>query len=206
MSPPSFTDSGLAGSVAVVSGGSRGIGRAIVETLAAAGMTVTFTYRAHAAAAAEVVAAGAPGNISAEAVDVRDAAACAAFVERILDRTDRVDLLVNNAGVIRDNPVGLLEDEDVRVVLDTNVVGAFNLTRAVVPAMIAARRGKIINLCSLMSEASRPTTGNYTAAKGGLKLLTKAMCVEWGPHNIQANGIGPGYILSDLTRHLTERP
>src|SRR5204863_8798551 len=139
---------GLSGGVAVGTGGSRGIGRAIVEVLAAAGMEVVFTFRENAAAAAEVVAGGPVGKIKAEPVDVRDARACAAFTEKLIERAGHVDVLVNNAGVIRDNVLGLLEDEDLRVVLDTNVVGTFNMTRAIVPHMISQRRGKIINISS----------------------------------------------------------
>jgi gluconate 5-dehydrogenase len=90
--------------------------------------------------------------------------------------------------------------------IDVNLSGAFLVAQAVAAGMVARRRGKIINICSLMSEGGRPTTGNYMAAKGGLKMLTKAMTVEWAKHNIQANGIGPGYILSDMTAHLAEKP
>jgi gluconate 5-dehydrogenase len=93
-----------------------------------------------------------------------------------------------------------------REVIDTNLTSAFLVTRALVPAMIARRRGKIVNICSLMSELGRPTTGNCAAAKGGLKMLTRAMATEWAKHNIQVNGIGPGYFLTDLTRPLAENP
>ena len=132
MNSPSLTDSGLAGGVAIVTGGSRGIGRAIVETLAAAGMDVLFTYVQNNSAANEVVAQGKPGQLTAERVDVRDSAACAALVEKLYDRTGRLDLLVNNAGIIRDNPLTAMDDDAVQAVLDTNVTGAFNMARAVV--------------------------------------------------------------------------
>ena len=116
-----FSDSGLSGGVAIVTGGSRGIGRAIVEILAASGMEVIFTYRDNAMAADAVLAANPGKKISAEQVDVRDSAACAAFVEKIIERTGKIDLLVNNAGIVRDNLLGMLEDDDVKAVLDTNV-------------------------------------------------------------------------------------
>src|SRR5262245_9771396 len=126
MNSPTITDAGLTDGVAIVTGGSRGIGRAIVEILAAAGMDVVFTYREKAAAASEVVAAAGNGaKVTGEAVDVRQAEACATFAEKIFDRTGRIDLLVNNAGVIRDNPLAALEDDDVRTVLETNVTGTF---------------------------------------------------------------------------------
>ncbi|HEY0944482.1 MAG TPA: SDR family oxidoreductase [Opitutaceae bacterium] len=113
-----------------------------------------------------------------------------------------IDILVNNAGIHRYAPLAEMDLARWQEVLDVNLTGAFVVAQAIVRGMIARRSGKIINICSLMSEATRPTTGNYTAAKGGLKMLTKSMTVEWAPYNIQANGIGPGYILSDMTRHL----
>src|SRR5438093_11389450 len=128
-------DPGIAGKAVLVTGGSRGIGRAIVELLAAEGADVTFFYRDNAAAADEVVAAGRAGGakVTAMQVDIRDSAACAAAVEGCAERCGRIDILVNNAGVTRDNPLAAFEDEDVAVVLDTNVTGVFNVTRAVVP-------------------------------------------------------------------------
>ena len=142
MNCPDIADAGLSGGVAIVTGGSRGIGRAIVEVLAAAGMDVVLTYRQDATAAAEVVATGQGHRITAEPLDVRDAGACAALVEKVVDRAGRIDLLVNNAGVIRDNPLTIIEDEEFRVVLETNLVGTFNMARAVAPHMIAAAPGQ----------------------------------------------------------------
>jgi 3-oxoacyl-[acyl-carrier protein] reductase len=205
MNPPNLTDAGLEGRVALVTGGSRGIGRAIVETLVAAGMTVAFTYRENATAAAEVVAAGPPSRISAEAVDVREAGACAAFVEKVAETAGRIDLLVNNAGVIRDNTLGLLEDEEVRVVLETNVTGAFNMTRAVAPYMISARRGKIINLSSVSGEKGGRGQTNYAASKGALNGFTRALAVELAPRGITVNAVAPGVIETDLSRAVREQ-
>jgi 3-oxoacyl-[acyl-carrier protein] reductase len=205
MKAPTLTDAGLAGGVALVTGGSRGIGRAIVETLAGVGMTVAFTYRENAAAAAQVIAAGPPSRMFAEAVDVRDAAACAAFAEKVVDRTERIDLLVNNAGVIRDNTLGLLEDDDVRVVLETNVTGAFNMTRAVVPFMISARRGKIINLSSVSGEKGGRGQTNYAASKGAINAFTRALAVELAPRRITVNGVAPGVIETDMSKEVRER-
>jgi len=173
MNSPNLTDSGLSDGVAIVTGGSRGIGRAIVELLAASGMDVIFTYRENAAAAAEVVAAGKGSKITAEVLDIRDAPACAAFVEKVVDRTGRIDLLVNNAGVIRDNPLTNLDDEDLRVVLETNVTGTFNVTRAVAPFMISKRKGKIINISSVAGEKGGRGQTNYAASKGAINAFTR---------------------------------
>ena len=155
MSAPSLADSGLKDAVAIVTGGSGGIGRAIVQVLAAAGMEVVFTYHRNAPAATEAAQQRSGGKISSESLDIRDAAACSALAEKVFERSGRIDLLVNNAGVIRDNPLTALEDADVRFVLETNVLGAFNMTRAVAPFMISKRRGKIVNISSVAGENGR---------------------------------------------------
>jgi 3-oxoacyl-[acyl-carrier protein] reductase len=206
MKAPTLMEAGLSGRVALVTGGSRGIGRAVVETLAAAGMTVAFTYRENAAAAAEVVAAAGcdSSKVFAEAVDVRDSSACAAFAEKIAERLERIDVLVNNAGVIRDNTLGLLEDDDVRVVLETNVIGAFNMTRAVVPYMISARRGKIINVSSVSGEKGGRGQTNYAASKGAVNAFTRSLAVELAPRGITANAVAPGVIETELSRAVRE--
>jgi 3-oxoacyl-[acyl-carrier protein] reductase len=202
MNSPSFTDSGLAGGVAIVTGGSRGIGRAIVETLAAAGMDVLFTYVQNNSAANEVVALGKPGQLTAERVDVRDSAACAAVVEKLYDRTGRLDLLVNNAGIIRDNPLTAMDDDAVQAVLDTNVTGAFNMARAVVPFMISQRRGRIINISSVAGEKGGRGQTNYAASKGAINAFTRALAVELAPRNINVNAVAPGVIDSEMSREV----
>ena len=205
MNSPSLMDAGLSGRVAIVTGGSRGIGRAIVELLAAASMDVVLTYREDSVAAAEVVAAGQGLRITAEPLDVRDAAACTALVEKVVERAGQIDLLVNNAGVIRDNPLTALEDEEFRIVLETNMVGTFNVTRAVAPHMIARRRGKIVNVSSVAGEKGGRGQTNYAASKGAINAFTRSVAVELAPRGITVNAVAPGVIETEMSRDVRER-
>jgi 3-oxoacyl-[acyl-carrier protein] reductase len=195
-------DSGLSGKTVIVTGGSRGIGRAIVERLAADGANVTFFYKGNAAAAEEVVAAAraAGRSVTAEQVDVTDAAACAAAVERVAERCERIDVLVNNAGIIRDNLLALLGPEDVQAVLDTNVGGVFNVTRAVVPHMISRRAGKIINVSSVSGEKGGRGQTNYAASKGAINALTRALAAELASRRITVNAVAPGVIETEMSQ------
>ena len=191
---------GLAGGIAIVTGGSRGIGRAIVEVLSGCGMQVTFTYREDEKAASALVDAYPERKLVAERVDGRDSAACVALVEKVVDGSGSIDLLVNNAGVIRDNLLAMLEDEDVKTVLDTNIVGTFNMTRAVVPHMVARRRGKIINISSVSGEKGGRGQTNYAASKGAINGFTKSLAVELAPRGITVNAVSPGVIETDMSR------
>jgi 3-oxoacyl-[acyl-carrier protein] reductase len=193
--------SGLAGRTVIVTGGSRGIGRAVVELLAQDGADVTFYYRDNAAAAQEVVAAAAAAGlaVTAEQLDIRDSAACAAAIEKLADRRERIDLLVNNAGVIRDNPLAGFTDADVQDVLDTNVTGVFNMTRAVAPYMISQRGGKVINISSVSGEKGGRGQTNYAASKGAINALTRALAVELAPRRITVNAVAPGVIDTEMS-------
>jgi 3-oxoacyl-[acyl-carrier protein] reductase len=197
-------DTRLTDKVAIVTGGSRGIGRAIVELFAAEGADVTFFYRDNASAADAVVAAAKAAGlrVAAEKVDIRDSAECAAAVERVAERCGRIDVLVNNAGIIRDNQLAAFDDDDVQDVLDTNVGGAFNATRAVVPHMIVQRAGKIINLGSVAGEKGGRGQTNYAASKGAIHAFTRALAVELAPRKITVNCVAPGVIDTEMSENV----
>ena len=198
--------SGISGKVAIVSGGSRGIGRAIALRLAADGADVTFFYRGNAAAADEVVAAAAAAGwkVAAEQLDVRDSAACAAAVERVPDRAGRIDILVNNAGITRDNPLAAFDDADVAEVLATNVTGTFNLCRAVVPYMTSQRSGAIVNLSSVAGDKGGRGQTNYAASKGAINALTRALAVELAPRKVRVNAVAPGVVDTEMSAEVRE--
>ena len=199
-------DSGLAGKVALVSGGGRGIGRAIVELFARDGMDVVFFYRDNALAAQEVVSAvqAAGGRCEAMQADVSNAAAVNDAVERIVEQRGRIDVLVNNAGIVRDNLLGMLEDDDIRAVLDTNVGGVFNLTRAVARHMISKRAGRIVNLSSVAAAKGGRGQSNYAASKGAIEAFTRAMAVELASRRITVNCVAPGVIETEMSQQVRD--
>jgi 3-oxoacyl-[acyl-carrier protein] reductase len=197
-------DSDLSGKTVIVTGGSRGIGRAIVELFAAEGAAVTFLFRSDATAAQEVVAqANSHGHkVFAEQADVRDPAACTAVVERTIARHGRIDVLVNNSAIIRDNLLPWLEAAEVSEVLETNVAGVFNITRAVVPHMITRRSGKIINISSVAGEMAGRGQTNYAASKGAVNAFTKALAVELAPRKITVNAVAPGLVETAMSERI----
>jgi len=199
-------DAGIAGKSAIVTGGSRGIGRAIALLLAEEGADVTFYYRDNARAAEDVLAAGraAQGKVAALKVDIRDSAACAAAAESIYERCGRIDILVNNAGTIRDNPLSAFDDDDVAAVLDTNVTGVFNVTRAVVPYMISQRAGRIVNISSVAGEKGGRGQTNYAASKGAINAFTRSLAVELAPRRINVNCVAPGVIETEMSQDVRE--
>ncbi len=196
----------LAGKVALVTGGSYGIGYAIATALHKAGATIVFNDLNQ-----ELVDKGLASykqdGIPARGYvcDVTDEKAVQALVAQIEKDVGVIDILVNNAGIIKRIPMHEMSAEDFRKVIDVDLNGPFICAKAVIPAMIKKGAGKIINVCSMMSELGRETVSAYAAAKGGLKMLTRNICSEYGEHNIQCNGIGPGYIETPQTAPLREK-
>jgi gluconate 5-dehydrogenase len=197
----------LSGRLALITGSSRGIGHTLARGMAQAGAGVVLNGRDAAALDRARDALTAEGFGAHVAVfDVTDAAAVEAGIAKIEADVGPLDILVNNAGIQRRAPLETMDVDAWRAVLDTNLTSAFLVGQRVGRRMIGRRRGKIVNVCSLMSEVGRPTVANYAAAKGGLKMLTRSMAVEWARHNVQINGIGPGYFLTDMTRALHADP
>jgi gluconate 5-dehydrogenase len=197
----------LTGRTALVTGSTQGLGLTLARGLAEAGACVILNGRNPEKLSAAVAQLRAEGHSAhGAAFDVTHAAEIAAGLAALPEPAKAIDILVNNAGIHRRAPLEQMEEAQWREVIDANLTSAFLVTRQIVPGMIARRAGKIINTCSLMSELGRATTGNYAAAKGGLKMLTRAMATEWAKHNIQVNGIGPGYFLTELTKPLAENP
>lgn len=204
MTEESQSGTGLEDQTAIVTGGSRGIGRAIVERLANAGMNVAFTFASNAEAAREVVEACPEGKVTAEQVDVRDTEACKNFVEAVFDRTGAVHTLVNNAGVIRDNLLPMLEDDDLETVFDTNIQGVFRMSRAVMPFMSSKRDGRIINISSVSAEKGGRGQTNYAASKGAINAFTRSLAVEAGRRKIRVNAVAPGVIETEMSKDVRE--
>ena len=196
----------LSGKVALVTGGAHGIGFSIAEGMAHCGAKICFNCSSESSYEKGMAAYKAAGiDAHGYIADVTDWDAVKAMVDKIAAEVGPVDILVNNAGIIQRKPMLETSTEDFEKVLKVHVVGAFNCSKAVLPAMIDKRAGKIINICSMMSELGRETVSGYAAAKGGLKMLTKNIASEFGQYNIQCNGIGPGYIATPQTAPLRER-
>ena len=196
----------LEGKVALVTGAAYGIGFAIAQAFAEAGAKIAFNCRSQKhldQALADYKAKGidAKGYIT----DVTDENQVKDLVSKIEHDLGTIDILVNNAGIIKRIPMLDMSVEDFRQVIDIDLNAPFIVSKAVIPGMKRKGHGKIINICSMMSELGRETVSAYAAAKGGLKMLTRNICSEFGEYNIQCNGIGPGYIATPQTAPLRER-
>ena len=196
----------LEGKTAWITGGAYGIGFAIAEALWMAGAQIAFNCRSQAHLDQALRDYAAKGIDSKGYIcDVTSESDVTALVKAIEVDLGPVDILVNNAGIIRRVPMCDMSAEEYRKVVDIDLVAPFICAKAVIPGMIDRGHGKIINICSMMSELGRETVSAYAAAKGGLKMLTRNICAEFGEHNIQCNGIGPGYIETPQTAPLRER-
>jgi gluconate 5-dehydrogenase len=197
----------LDGRVALVTGSSQGIGLAIAEGMARAGAKVVLNGRDRAKVAAAAKALGATGLVAGQApFDVSKPDEVEAGIARIEADVGPLSILVNNAGMQRRMPLDQVPDETWREVMSLNLDSVFYVSKHAAHHMIPRKAGAIINICSVMSELGRPTTGPYTASKGGLKMLTKAMAIDWGRHGIRVNGIGPGYFATELNAALVADP
>lgn len=192
--------------VALVTGASRGIGAAVATRLAAEGARVAINYAGRAEAAADVVARieAAGGQAVALQGDVSDSGSCAALVSAVIEQFGALDVLVNNAGITRDGLLVRMSDEDWQRVIDTNLSGAFYLTRAAAKVMMKARSGSIINMASVVGITGNAGQVNYAAAKAGLIGLTKSVARELASRSVRVNAVAPGFIETDMTGALSD--
>lgn len=196
----------LEGKVALVTGAAYGIGFSIAEALAGAGAKIAFNCRGQQHMEKALSDYRAKGiDAKGYLCDVTKEDQIAKMVSDIETELGTIDILVNNAGIIKRIPMLEMSAEEFRQVIDIDLNAVFLMSKAVIPAMIQKGHGKIINICSMMSEMGRETVSAYAAAKGGLKMLTKNIASEYGQYNIQCNGIGPGYIATPQTEPLRQR-
>ena len=197
----------LDGRIALVTGGGSGLGLAMARGLAEAGATVVLNGRSTGKLeGAKQTLRDAGLGVEFAAFDVADSAQAGAGVAAVLERFGAIDILVNNAGIQHRAPIDEFTDADWQRVLATNLDAPFYMARAVIPQMKARRSGKIINICSLASTLARPTTVPYQVSKGGIAMLTRGLAVELAPHNIQVNGIAPGFFRTEMNVALTTNP
>lgn len=191
----------LAGRVALVTGGSRGIGKAVVWALAREGAKVAFVYHSNQQAADQLVSDLALDQREAAAFqcDVKHKAACDAVVAAVLDRWGKIDILVNNAGVIRDGLLATMSEENWTEVIHTNLNSVYNFCHAVLRPMMSARYGRIINLSSVAARMGNPGQSNYAASKGGVEGFTKCLATEVAKRGITVNAVAPGFVETDMT-------
>ena len=193
----------LKGNTALVTGASYGIGFAIASAYANAGAKIIFNDLSEELVQKGLAAYKGEGiEAHGYVCDVTDEDGVTVFIKKVESEVAPIDILVNNAGIIKRLPMHEMSAADFRKVIDVDLVGPFIMAKAVLPGMMHRTRGKIINICSLMSELGRETVSAYAAAKGGLKMLTKSIASEYGQYNIQCNGLGPGYIETPQTAPL----
>jgi gluconate 5-dehydrogenase len=195
----------LGGKIGLITGSSRGLGLVMAKGLAQAGATVVLNGRNEERLLKAVASLQSEGlRASGYAFDVNRKEQVTEQISLIEKKFGQIDILVNNAGIQIRGPLEEFKEENFRQLLDVNLTGVFLVSQAVARGMIRRKTGKIINICSLQSEVGRQTIAPYAASKGGLKMLTKGMAVDWGRYNIQTNGIGPGYFITDITKPLAD--
>jgi len=194
----------LSGKVALVTGATHGLGMAMAKGLGAAGARLVVNGNSSQKKIDNAVAIYKDAGVDAAGYrfDVTDENEVDAAIAEIESDIGPIDILVNNAGIIRRAPLLDMPLDEWELVVKTDLTSAFVVSRPVVSRMVSRGRGKVINICSMMSELGRDSVGAYAAAKGGLKMLTRSMATEWARHNIQVNGIGPGYFATEQTRPL----
>ena len=194
---------GIKNKIALVTGSSRGLGLTLARGLAQAGCNVVLngTDQQKLESARQLLLQEGL-NAFVSSFDVTDEQAIVHSVDRIEQSIGTIDILVNNAGIMIRGPLEEFSSSHWQKIIDINLTGAFLVAKAVVKSMIKRNKGKIVNICSVQSELARPTIAAYTASKGGIRNLTRAMATDWGKHNIQVNGIAPGYFKTDLTEAL----
>lgn len=192
----------LTGKVALVTGATHGLGMAMAKGIGKAGARVVINGNSSQEKIDSAVAQFNADGIDTYGYrfDVTDEKSVIDTIGKIQAEVAPIDILVNNAGIIKRTPLAEMDVKDFEQVIKVDLISPFIVSKAVVEGMINRKSGKIINICSMMSELGRNTVGAYAAAKGGLKMLTKNMCVEWAKHNIQVNGIGPGYFATEQTK------
>lgn len=190
--------------VALITGGSRGIGKACAKELAKVGYDIAVIYAGNEAAANETVSELKAMNVEAEAYkcDVSDAESVNECVAKVMEKFGRIDVLVNNAGITRDNLMLRMNHDDWNAVINTNLTGAFNMTKPIVKIMMKQRSGSIVNMSSIVGVMGNAGQANYSAAKAGLIGFTKSLAKELGSRNIRVNAIAPGFIKTDMTKGL----
>ena len=192
--------------VAIVTGGSRGIGRAIVEALAGRGCDIAFNYsKSHEAALESEKAVKAKGvRCKASCVDIKDFEAVKQWIARVKEDFGRIDILVNNAGIVIDKPLMMMSREDWDQVLDTNLNGMFNAAKACIVTFMKQKSGDIVNISSVSGIFGLPGQTNYSASKGGMNAFTKALAKEVARYGIRVNAVAPGFIETDILAHFTD--